>query len=155
MWQPAEIIAKCHILLWWRKWFKQEYTTDVCYTCLYFFYLIQLFPADEILDTNTCLNEDLICFPIIKVSGQEKPFLTLVDVELIYSHDDVADLNETFFPIGQTFPFSDKYGVLLRNHKDSQAKHKWKKAKDDKNAEITRMQKNTLKITFSVEHFCK
>ena len=102
---------------------------------------------------NTWLNEDLVCFPVIKVSGQEKPFLKLVDVELVYCHEDIADMNEEFFPVGMKFPFSSKYGVLLRNHKDSHNTYKWRSAEDAVNAKVERLRKNKLKMTFSVEHF--
>ena len=104
---------------------------------------------------NTWLNKDLVCFPVIKVSGQEKPFLKLVNVELVYCHEDVAYMNDEFFPVGSKFPFSSKYGVLLRSHKDSHNTDEWESTKDDVNAMIERMQKNRLKITFSVDHFCK
>ena len=130
-------------------WFKKNSAGNDLF-CLCSF---QLFPADEVHDMNTWLNEDLVCFPVIKVSGQEKPFLKLVDVELVYCHEDIADMNEEFFPVGKNFRFSSKYGVLLRRHKDSYNTHKWKSAEDAVNAMVERLTKYKLKMTFSVEHF--
>ena len=104
---------------------------------------------------NTWLNEDLVCFPVIKVSGQEKPFLKLVDVELVYCHKDIADMNEEFLPVGMKFPFSSKYGVLLRSHKDYHNTHKRRSTEDAVNAMVERLTKYKLKMTFSVEHFSK
>ena len=95
-----------------------------------------------------------MCFPVIKVSRHEKPFLKLVNVEMVYCHDDVADMNDEFFPVGSKFLFSSKYGVLLRSHKNSRNTDEWGSTKDDVNAMIERMLKNRLKITFSVDHFC-
>ena len=81
--------------------------------------------------------------------------MKLVKVEMVYCHDDVADMNDEFFPVGSKFPFSSKYGVLLRSHKNSRNKDEWESTKDDVNAMIERMLKNRLKIKFSVDHFCK
>ena len=112
--------------------------------------LLQLFPANEILDT--WLNKDLVHPPIMKVSGRETPFLKPVDVELVYSGDDVRDINKEFFPIGAKLPFSSKHGVMLRSHKKSQ---NWRSVKDDVIAQMERIEKDCLKVTFSTLHFSK
>ena len=112
--------------------------------------LLQLFPANEILDT--WLSTDLVHPPIISVSGRETPFLKPVDVEFVYSGDDVRDINEEFFPVGTKVPFSSKYGVMLRSHKESQ---NWRSVKDDVVAQMERIEKACLKVTVSIQHFCK
>ena len=114
-----------------------------------------MIPAQDIKDFKTSLNDQLISFPVIKVSGQEKPFLNPVKVELDYSTVDVAAVDEEFLPVGKKLLLSSKYGVLLRNHKDSLGEQTWRSITDDRSARIERTQKDRLRISFSVMHFCK
>ena len=107
------------------------------------------------MDIGTGLNDGLICFPAIGVSGQDKPFLKPVEVEFVYSTIDVASLDEDLLPVGEEQPFTSKYGALLRSQKDSQGNQTWENVNNDATATIQRIQKDRLKISFSVEHFCK
>ena len=99
------------------------------------------------------LKGDQIRLPVIRVSGQDKPFLKPAEVELCYCSAGVANLDERFLPVGKTLSFFPKYGVLLRKDEDSQGKQTWKNWTDDVNAALERTQKDRIRINFSVEHF--
>ena len=116
---------------------------------------VKVFPANDVLDIGTGLNDGLICFPATEVSGQDKHFLKPVKVQFVYSTIDVASLDEDLLPLGEEQPFTSKYGALLRSRKDSQGNQTWENVNNDATATIQRIQKDQLKISFSVEYFSK
>jgi hypothetical protein len=104
------------------------------------------------LSISTSPNDELIQFPVLKVSGQDKPFLEPVEVVLGYSCADVADLDEKFIPVGEKLPFTSKYGVLLHSHNNFEGNKTWENAET---VVIERSRKDRLEISFCVKHFCK
>ena len=89
------------------------------------------------------------------MSGREIPFLKPVDVELIYSGDDVRDINEEFFPVGKTSPLNSDFGRILQSYKDAQDQYKWQNVNVATGATIQRIKKDLVQLTFSVKHFCR
>ena len=110
-----------------------------------------MFPADAVLNEDVHSDESLVCAPVIKVTGQTAPFLKEVNVELMHSSKDVADIEEEYLPVGNKFEFSDEYGMLLRSQK---SKTECKRLIQS-NTYIERPRRDQLKFTFSVKHFCK
>lgn len=119
----------------------------------YFIFFVKLIPADDVLDASSKFSEDVVYFPLIKVAGQKDPFRKLVDVELVYRHVDITELDTDFLPIGNKVPFSSEYGKLFRSHTPKQGNQAWKSAADDVNAKIERLENDQVRVTFSVSHF--
>ena len=96
-----------------------------------------------------------MCFPVVRVTGQDKEFLKSVKVELEYCNKHVNDMDENFLPVGQTLLFNSEYGVMLQSYKDAQGVYKWKNVTDGASGTLERVQKETVRITFCVKHFCR
>ena len=129
---------------------------DACYILANpFLILLQLFPADAVLNKDVHLDKNLVCAPVIKVSGQTTPFLKAVNVELTYSNDDVANIDEEFLPVGNKFKFTTGYGLLLRSQKKTQSKSECQTLNENNDVFIERPRKDQLKFSFSLKHFCK
>jgi hypothetical protein len=107
------------------------------------------------LDVSMSPNDHRIQFPILNVSGQDKPFLEPVEVVLGYSCAAIEKLDEEFFPVDKKLPFRSKHGILLRSHTNSEGKNTWENVQDDETAVIERSRKDRLEISFCVYHFCK
>ena len=115
-----------------------------------------MIPPIDALNLKHTSDGELICLPTLDISGQDKPFLRPVEVQLSYSSDGVANLDEKFLPVGvKPQTFSSKYGILLRNHKNTESKPAWETINESSDAIIERCQKNRIKISFSVKHFCR
>ena len=112
-----------------------------------------MFPVDAVVNKDIRLNKSLVCAPVIRVSGQKTSFLKAVDVELTYSHSDVANIEEEFLPVGQTIQFTTEYGLLLRNHNETESKSNWEAVNSSNDVSIERSRKDQLKFSFSVQHF--
>jgi hypothetical protein len=113
-----------------------------------------LFPARAVLNRDVRSDKNLVCVPIIKVSGQKTPFFKAVDIELIYSHSDVGSIEEEFLPVGKRVKFTTEYGLLLRCHKETESTSDWQALNESNDVYIERSRKDQLKFSFSVEHFC-
>ncbi|XP_028409879.1 uncharacterized protein LOC114532546 isoform X2 [Dendronephthya gigantea] len=111
---------------------------------------IQLLPAEVVLNKDMRLNENLVCGPVIRVSGQKVLFLNPVDVELTYSHEDVTNISEEFLPVKSKIKFTTKYGLLLRSKK---VEEKWEKLNESIDVHVERLRKDQLKFSFAVKHF--
>ena len=107
------------------------------------------------LDVSMSPNDQLIQFPVLKVSGQDKPFLEPVEVLLGYSCPAVEELDEEFLPVDKKLPFTSKHGVLLRSHNNSEGNKTWENVHDIETAMIERSRKDRLEISFRVYHFCE
>jgi hypothetical protein len=112
-----------------------------------------LFPADAVVNNEIRLNKSLVCAPVIRVSGQTTPFLKAVDVELTYSHSDVANIEEEFLPVGKTIKFTTEYGLLLHNHNETKSKSNWQALNENNDVSIERSRKDLVRFLFSVKHF--
>jgi hypothetical protein len=112
-----------------------------------------LFPADAVLKEEICLDKNLVCAPVIRVSGQTTPFLKAVGVELTYSHSDVVNIEKEFLPVGKRVKFTTEYGLLLRSHKETESKSNWQALNESNDVYIERSREDQLKFSFSVEHF--
>ena len=112
-----------------------------------------MFPADAVVKKEIRLNKSLVCAPVIRVSGQTAPFLKEVDVELTYSHSDIANIEENFLPIGKTTKFTTEYGLLLRNHNATESRSNWQTLNESDDVFIERTGKEKLKFSFSIKHF--
>ena len=112
-----------------------------------------MFPADAVVNKEIRLNKSLVCAPIIRVSGQKTSFLEPVYVELTYSHSDVANIEEEFLPVGKTIQFTTDYGLLLRNHSETESKPNWQALNESNDVSIERLRNDQLKLSFSVKHF--
>ena len=112
-----------------------------------------MFPADAVVNKDIRLNKNLVCAPVIRVSGQKTSFLKQIDVELTYSHSDVANIEEEFLPVGKTIQFTTEYGLLLRNHDKTESKPNWQALNKSNDVSIERSRKDQLKFLFSVKHF--
>ena len=108
-----------------------------------------MFPADDVLNHDVYLDDNLVCVPVIKVSGQEKPFLKPVDVELTYAHNDVANIDETFLAVGIKIPFTTEYGLLLRSLKKSESESSWQTLNESDGVYVERLRKDQLKFALS------
>ena len=107
------------------------------------------------LDVSMSPNDQLIQFPVLKVSGRDKPFLEPVEVVLGHSCAAVEELDEEFFPVDKKLPFTSKHGVLLRSHTNFEGNKTWENVQDDETAVIERSRKDRLEISFCVYHFCE
>lgn len=116
---------------------------------------MQVFPADELLVTNSRIRDELICLPVVKVSGQQKEFLKPVVVEIDYCTERVNNVDEKFIPVGQTLSFNSQYGVMLQSYKEIPGQFKWKNLADGESSTIYRVQKDKIRITYAVKHFCR
>ena len=119
------------------------------------FFLFQVFPANAVLNKDVYLDRNLICAPVIKVSGQTTPFLEVVHVELTYSNSDVINIEEEFLPVGNKINFTTKYGLLLRSQKETQSTSKCETLNESNDVFIERLGKDQLKFSFSLESCCK
>ena len=119
------------------------------------FFLFQVFPANAVLNKDVYLDRNLICAPVINVSGQTTPFLEAVHVELTYSNSDVVNIEEEFLPVGNQINFTTKYGLLLRSQKETQSTSKCEKLNESNDVFIERLRKNQLKFSFPLESCCK
>ena len=100
------------------------------------------------------LKKNLVCGPVIRVSGQTSPFLETVDVELTYSHSDVVKIKEEFLPVSEeTIQFTTDYGLLMRSQEAAQSTEKLLNLNESNNVYIQRPRKDQLKFCFSVDHF--
>ena len=63
-------------------------------------------------------------------------------------------MDEKFLPIGQILPFNSGFGIILQSHEISRGQYKWKNVAVDASSTIQRIQKDKVKITIVVEHFC-
>ena len=88
---------------------------------------------------------------MIKVTGQTTSFLKAVDVELTYSNNDIADIEEEFLPVGNKSEFTNEYGLMLRSQKSKSECE----TLNGSNMYIDRPRNDQLKFLFSVKHFCK
>ena len=119
-------------------------------------FLFQLFPPDAVFNKDVHLNKNhVVRTPVIKVSGQTTSFLTAVDVQLMYSSDDVLNITEEFLPIGNKIKFTTEYGLLLHSRKDAESKTKWENLNENKDVYIERSRNNQLKFSVLVKHFCE
>ncbi len=116
---------------------------------------MQLFPADTVLNNDIHLDKNLVCAPVIEVTGQTTPFLRAVDVELTYSNKDVANIDEEFLPVGNKFKFTTGYGLLLRSHDLIESKSECETWNENNDAFIERPRIDQLKFSFSLRHFSK
>ena len=114
---------------------------------------VQLFPADAVVNKDIRLNKSLVCAPVVRVSGQKTSFLKAVDVELTYSHSDVANIEEEFLPVGKTIQFTTEYGLLLRIHNETESNPNWQALNKSNDVSIERSRQDQLKFSFSVKHF--
>ena len=117
-------------------------------------FLFQVFPADTVLNKDVYSDENLVCAPVVKVSGQTTPFLKAVNVGLLYSHKDVESIEEEFLPLGNKINFTTEYGLLLRNEKKTKL-NQTLNAGESHEAYIERIRKDLLKFSFSLKQFCK
>jgi hypothetical protein len=99
------------------------------------------------------LNKNLVCAPVIRVSGQTALFLKAVDVELTYSHSDVVNIEEEFLPVGKKIKFTNEYGLLLHNDDETKLKPNWKAINENNDVFFERSRKDQLNFSFSVYHF--
>ena len=119
-------------------------------------FLSQLFPADTVSNKDVYLDKNpVVRAPVIKVSGQIAPFSKAVNVELIYSNNDVLKITGEFLPVGNSIKFTIAYGLLLHSRKDAESKPKWENLNESSDVYIERPRKDQLKFSFSVKHFCK
>ena len=112
-----------------------------------------MFPADAVVKKDIRLDKNIVCAPVIRVSGQTTPFLKAVGVELTYSHNDVANIKEEFLSVGKTIQFTTNYGLLLRSQEENESVTKWLNLNESNKVYIERPRKDQLKFSFSVEHF--
>ena len=110
-----------------------------------------MFPADAVVNKDIRLNKNLVCAPVIRVSGEKTSFLKPVDVELTYSHSDVVNIEEEFLPVGKMIQFTTEYGLLLRNHNKTESQPNWQALNKSKDASIERSRKDQIKFSFSVK----
>ena len=110
-----------------------------------------MFPAAAVLNRDLQLDKNLVCAPVIKVTGQMTPFLKSVDVELTYSNNNAADIEEEFLPVGNKAEFTNVYGLMLRSQKSKSECE----ILNGSNMYIERPRNDQLKFLFSVKHFCK
>ena len=108
---------------------------------------------DTIVNKDAYLEQNHICGPIVKVSGQEIPFRKAVKVELTYSHCDIANIKENVLPVGTKTKMTAMYGVLLHKHQMSDSKLRCQTLNETNNVYIERQKKDQLKFFFSVQHF--
>ena len=101
------------------------------------------------------MDKNLVCAPVIKVSGQTTPFLEAVHVELTYSNSDVVNIEEEFLPVDSKTNFTTKYGLLLRSQKETYLTSKHQALNESNDVFIERPRKDQLKFSFSLKHFCK
>ena len=100
------------------------------------------------------LNENFVYGPVIKVSGQNTPFLKPVNVEITYSKKDVTKIREDFLPVKSNKKFTTEYGLLLRSQKGKESKE-WENLNESEDVNVERPRLDQLKFLFSVKHFCK
>ena len=98
-------------------------------------------------------DKNMVCGPVIKISGQTTPFLKAVNVELTYSHTKVAQIEEDFLPVGNKIKFTTEHGLLLRSHKETQTKSSWQALNEGNDVYIERSRKDQVKFSFLVNHF--
>ena len=104
--------------------------------------------------TDVRLNKNLVCGPVIRVSGQTSPFLKAVHVELTYSHSNVANIEETFLPVGdEAIQFTTEYGMLMRTQEAAESERILLNSNESDKVFIERPRKDQLKFSFSVDHF--
>ena len=101
------------------------------------------------------MDKNLVCAPVIKVSGQTTPFLEAVHVELTYSNSDILNIEEEFLPVGSKTNFTTKYGLLLRSQKETPSTSKCQTLNDSNDVFIERSRKDQLKFSFLLKHSCK
>ena len=118
------------------------------------FFSFQVFPADAVLNKDVHLDKNLVCVPVIEVSGQTTSFLELVHVELTYSSSDVVNIEEEFLPVGNKINFTTKYGLFLRSQEETQST-KCQTLNESNDVYIERPRKDQLKFSFSLENSCK
>jgi hypothetical protein len=104
-----------------------------------------LFPADAVVNKEISLNKSLVCAPVIRVSERAISFLKGVDVELTYSHSDIASIEEEFLPVGKKTKFTSDYGLLFHGN--------WQALNESDDIFIERSGKNQLKFSFSIRYF--
>ena len=119
------------------------------------FLLFQVFPADAVLNKDVYLDKNLVCAPVIKVSGQTTPFLKAVHVELTYSNSDVVNIEEEFLPVGNKINFTTKYGLLLQSQNETQSTSKCQTLNESNDMYIERPRKDQLKFSFPLTSCCK
>ena len=118
---------------------------------------VQVLPADTVLNKDVHSDENLVCAPVVKVSGQTAPFHKSVNVELIYSSNDVKSIEEEFLPVPNRIKFTTDHGLVLRSEKQTESKSKFQTLNDVESNDvyIERLERDKLKFSFSLEHFCK
>ncbi|XP_028398817.1 uncharacterized protein LOC114522346 [Dendronephthya gigantea] len=114
---------------------------------------VQLIPVDTIVNTDAYRDQNLIRGPVIKVSGQKVPFLKPVEVELTYSHCDVANIDEDVLPVGTKTKMTAMYGFLLHKHKVTDSELRSEIINETNEVYIERQRKDQLRFFFSVQHF--
>ena len=101
------------------------------------------------------MDKNLVCVPVIKVSGQTTPFLEAVHVELTYSNTDIVNIEKEFLPVGSKTNFTTKYGLLLRSQKETPSTYKCQTLNDSNDVFIERSRKDQLKFSFLLKHSSK
>ena len=107
------------------------------------------------LDTRTRVLNTSLCFPVVRVTGQDKYFFKPVEVKLNYCNETVNEIDEKFFPVGKTSPLNSDFGRILQSYKDAQDQYKWQNVNVATGATIQRIKKDLVQLTFSVKHFCR
>ena len=97
---------------------------------------------------ETAVHLTLLC-----LVEQKTSFLKAVDVELTYSHSEVANVEDEFLPVGKTIQFTTEYGLLLRNHNEPKSQPNWQAMNKSNDVSIERSRKDQLKFSFSVKLF--
>ena len=118
-------------------------------------FLFQVFPADVVLNKDVYLDKNLVCAPVIKVSGQTTPFLEAVHVELTYSNTDIINIEEEFLPVGNKINLTTKYGLLLRSQNETQSTSKCQTLNESNDVYTERQRKDQLKFSFPLKSCCK
>ena len=105
-----------------------------------------MLPAEVSLNQDIYNDKSLVYPPVIKVCGQTTPFLKAVDVELTYSNDDVANVEEELLPVGKKKKFSTELGLLI-SHKETESK--CQKLNENAEVYIERLRDDQLKFVFT------
>ena len=111
-----------------------------------------MFPVNAV-NKKIRSNKSVVCAPVVRVSGQTASFLKPVDVELTYSHSDVANIEEEFLPVGKTIKLTTEYGFLLHEHNKPESTPEWQVLNGSNDVSIERSRKDQFKFSFSVKHF--
>ena len=112
-----------------------------------------LFPADVVLKKEIPFGRNIVCCPVIKVSGQTTPFLEAVNVELTYSNTKFREMTEEFLPVQNKIKFAAKFGLLLHSNEEFESKPSCQTLNKGDGVFIERSRIDQVKFSFSVNHF--